>query len=34
MLHDDRQRASITINTDLTEKGEHVVRLILFLRSR
>jgi len=27
------ERASITINTDLTEKGEHIVRLILFLRS-
>jgi hypothetical protein len=34
VLRDDRQRASITINTDLTEKGEHIVRLILFLRSR
>jgi hypothetical protein len=34
VLHDERQVASITINTDLTEKGEHVVRLILFLRSR
>ena len=34
VLHDDRQLASITINTDRTEKGEHVVRLILFLRSR
>jgi hypothetical protein len=34
VLHDDRDSASITINTDLTEKGEHVVRLILFLRSR
>jgi hypothetical protein len=34
VLHDVRDSASITINTDLTEKGEHVVRLILFLRSR
>lgn len=34
VLHDERQPASITISTDLTEKGEHVVRLILFLRSR
>ena len=34
VLHDDRQLASITINTDRTEKGDHVVRLILFLRSR
>jgi hypothetical protein len=34
VLHDERDSASITINTDLTEKGEHVVRLILFLRSR
>src|SRR5258708_18839469 len=34
VLHDERQSASITINTDLTEKGEHIVRLILFLRSR
>jgi len=25
--------ASITINTDLTEKNEHIVRVILFLRS-
>ncbi len=33
VLRDARQSASITINTDLTEKGEHVVRLILFLRS-
>lgn len=33
VLHDDRQVASITINTDQTEKSEHVVRLILFLRS-
>jgi hypothetical protein len=34
VLHDERDSASITINTDLTEKREHVVRLILFLRSR
>jgi hypothetical protein len=34
VLHDNRQAASITINTDRTEQGEHVVRLILFLRSR
>ena len=33
VLHDARQVASITINTDQTEKNEHVVRLILFLRS-
>jgi len=25
--------ASITINTDQTEKNEHIVRLILFLRT-
>jgi hypothetical protein len=34
VLHDVRQVAAITINTDQTERGEHVVRLILFLRSR
>jgi hypothetical protein len=34
VVHDDRQAASITINTDQTDKNEHVVRLILFLRSR
>src|SRR6266481_3003986 len=34
VLHDERDSASITINTALTEKGGHVVRLILFLRSR
>jgi hypothetical protein len=34
VLHDERQLASITVNTDRTEKGEHIVRLILFLRSR
>ena len=33
VLRDRRQIASITINTDQTEKNEHVVRLILFLRS-
>ena len=33
VLHDERQVASITINTDQTEKNEHIVRLILFLRS-
>ena len=34
VLRDQRQVASITINTAEAEKGEHVVRLILFLRSR
>jgi hypothetical protein len=34
VLHDNRQVAAITINTDRTEKGERIVRLILFLRSR
>jgi hypothetical protein len=34
VLHDNQQAASITINTDRTEQGEHIVRLILFLRSR
>lgn len=34
VLHDERQLASITINTDRTKKGEHIVRLILFLRRR
>jgi hypothetical protein len=34
VLHDTRQVAAITINTDQTERGEHIVRLILFLRSR
>jgi hypothetical protein len=33
-IHDNRQVASITINTDQTDKNEHLVRLILFLRSR
>jgi hypothetical protein len=34
VLHDNRQAAAITINTDRTEKGEQVVRLVLFQRSR
>jgi hypothetical protein len=34
VVHDDRQVASITISTDQTDKNKHVVRLILFLRSR
>jgi hypothetical protein len=34
VIRDDRQAASITINTDQTEAKEHVVRLILFLRGR
>jgi hypothetical protein len=34
VLHDARQVAAITINTDRTERDEHIVRLILFLRSR
>jgi hypothetical protein len=34
VIRDGRQVASITINTDRTDKNEHVVRLILFLRSR
>jgi len=34
VLHDERDSASITINTDLTDNGEHIVRLILFLRNR
>jgi hypothetical protein len=34
VLHDTRQRTAITINTDVAENGEHVVRLIMFLRSR
>ena len=33
VLHDGRQAASITINTGRTENSEHIVRLILFLRS-
>jgi hypothetical protein len=34
VLRDETRSAAITINTDLTERGEHVVRLILFLRFR
>jgi hypothetical protein len=34
VIRDDRQVASITINTDRTDKNEYVVRLILFLRGR
>jgi hypothetical protein len=34
VIRDSRQVASITINTDQTDKSEHVVRLILFLRSQ
>ncbi len=34
VLHHERPAASITINTDQTEKSEYVVRLILFLRGR
>jgi hypothetical protein len=34
VLHDERQMASITISKDRTEKGEHLVRIVLFLRSR
>jgi hypothetical protein len=34
VLHSNRQVAAITINTDRSEKGEHIVRLILFLRGR
>jgi hypothetical protein len=34
VLHHARPAASITINTDLTDKNEHVVRLILFLRGQ
>src|SRR5262249_17764968 len=34
VIRDNRQVASITINTDRTDKNEHVVRLILFLRGR
>jgi hypothetical protein len=34
VLHHQRRLASITVNTDQTEKGEPIVRLILFLRSR
>jgi hypothetical protein len=34
VLHDRRQVAAITINTDRTDRGEPIVRLILFLRTR
>jgi hypothetical protein len=34
VFHDTRQVAAITINTAQSDKGEHIVRLILFLRSR
>jgi hypothetical protein len=34
VVRDQRQIASITINTDRTENDRYVVRLILFLRSR
>jgi hypothetical protein len=34
VVRDERQVASITINTDRTENDRYVVRLILFLRSR
>ncbi|SRR5579871_2313208 len=34
VLHHQRPAASITINTDQTEKNDYVVRLILFLRGR
>lgn len=34
VIRESRQAASITLNTDQTDKNEHVVRLILFLRSR
>jgi hypothetical protein len=34
VIRDERQVASITINADQTATNEHVVRLILFLRSR
>ncbi len=34
VIHDERQAASITINTDAAERNMHIVRLILFLRSR
>jgi hypothetical protein len=33
VIRDGRQVASITMNTDQTDENEHVVRLILFLRS-
>jgi hypothetical protein len=34
VLHDARHIVAITINTDVTGNGEHVVRLIMFPRSR
>lgn len=34
VVRDVRQAASITVNTDRTGGNEHVVRLIMFLRSR
>jgi hypothetical protein len=34
VIRDDRRAASITINTDHTDRNDHVVRLIVFLRSR
>jgi hypothetical protein len=34
VFHDNRQVAAITINMAVAEKGEHIVRLTLFLRSR
>lgn len=34
VLHRERPAASITINTDRSDKNEHVVRIILFLRGR
>jgi hypothetical protein len=34
VVRDERQTASITINTDRIENDRYVVRLILFLRSR
>ncbi len=34
VLHDTRHTVAITINTDETASGEHVVRLTMFPRSR
>jgi hypothetical protein len=34
VIRENRQAASITLNTDQTDKNKHVVRLILLLRSR
>jgi hypothetical protein len=34
VVRDERQIASITINTDRIENDRYVVRLILFLRGR